>query len=357
MSASPLFTSYDLAGLKLPNRTVMAPMTRSRALPGEVVAPLTATYYAQRAGAGLIVSEGTQVSPEGQGYVATPGIFSAEQEAGWRVVTDAVHAAGGRIYAQLWHVGRVSHTSFQPGGKAPVAPSAIPLEGLTWTTEGQVPFSAPRALETAEIAEVVAQFAHGARVAKAAGFDGVEIHGANGYLVDQFLRDGTNTRTDRYGGSIENRIRFLLEIVEAVTAVFPKGRVGVRISPTGAFNGMSDSDPAALFGAVATALSGRVGYLHAIDPVAGPGKAEPRFAPLLRARFHGTLILAGGFDRASADAALTEGLADLVAFGVPFLANPDLPRRLAEGAPLNAPDYGTFYAGGEKGYTDYPTLG
>lgn len=354
MSTQPLLTPYDLAGLPLPNRMVMAPMTRSRALPGGVPSPLALTYYVQRASAGLLVTEGTQVAPQGQGYVATPGIHSPEQEAGWRGIVDAVHAAGGRIYAQLWHVGRVSHTSFQPGGEAPVAPSAIPVSGMTWTSEGQVPFSTPRALETDEIPGVVAQYAHGARVAKAAGFDGVELHGANGYLIDQFLRDGTNHRTDAYGGSVQNRMRFLLEVVDAVGAVWTPARVGVRVSPSGGFNDMSDSDPAALFGAVASALSERrIGYLHAVDPVAAP----VHFAPLLRERFRGTFIVNGGFDRDAGNAAVAEGGADLVSFGVPFIANPDLPRRFAEGAPLNAPDFATFYTGGAKGYVDYPSLG
>jgi N-ethylmaleimide reductase len=357
MSTQPLLTPYDLAGLSLPNRMVLAPMTRSRAVGGNVPSPLSVPYYAQRASAGLLITEATQVCPEGQGYVRTPGIYSPEQEAGWRTVVDAVHAAGGRIFAQLWHVGRVSHTSFQPGGQAPVAPSAIPLEGKTWTAEGQVPYSPPRALELGEIAGVVAQFAHGARVAKAAGFDGVELHGANGYLIDQFLRDGTNHRTDPYGGSIPNRMRFLLEVVDAVTAVFGPSRVGVRISPGGSFNGMSDSDPAALFGAVASALSERkLAYLHAIDAVAGPMAGAAKFAPLLRERFAGTFMINGGFTQESGNAIIAAGGADLVSFGMSFLANPDLPRRFAEGAPLNAPDFTTLYAGEEKGYIDYPAL-
>ncbi|MDP2315896.1 MAG: alkene reductase [Pseudomonadota bacterium] len=353
MSTQPLLTPFDLAGIELRNRIVLAPMTRSRAGAGNVVTELTATYYAQRASAGLLITEATQVAPEGQGYVATPGIYSPEQEAGWRQVVEAVHAVGGVIYAQLWHVGRVSHTSFQPGGKAPVSASGIGLTGLTWTSEGQVPFSTPRALETDEIRGVVSQYVQGARVALAAGFDGVEIHGANGYLIDQFLRDGTNHRTDAYGGSIPNRLRFLLEVVDGVTRVFPASRVGVRLSPGGAFNEMADSDPDALFGAAAEALSIRnLGYLHVIDPAASP----KRFTPLLRARFKGAYIVNGGFDAETGNAAIASGEADLVAYGVPFLANPDLPRRFAEGAPLNAPDFATFYTGGEKGYTDYPAL-
>lgn len=358
MTTQPLLSSYTIApgtsaALSLSNRIALAPMTRSRAGAGNVVTELTALYYAQRASAGLVITEATQVAPEGQGYVSTPGIYSPEQEAGWRYVVDAVHAAGGRIYPQLWHVGRVSHTSFQPGGQAPVSASAIPLEGLTWTTEGQVPFSPPRALETDEIAGVVAQYVHGARVAKAAGFDGIELHAANGYLIDQFLRDGSNHRTDAYGGSITNRIRFLLEVVDGVTAVFPAARVGVRLSPGGSVNGMSDSDPEALFSAATEALSARgIGYLHLLDPVVSP----KRFSPLIRSLFAGTFIVNGGYTRDSGNAAIASGEADLVAYGVPFLANPDLPRRFAEGAPLNTPDFTTFYAGGEKGYTDYPAL-
>ena len=349
----PLHEPYDLAGLRLPNRVIMAPMTRSRAGEGNVATELVATYYAQRASAGLIISEATQVSPQGQGYVATPGIYSPAQQAGWRTVTDAVHAAGGRIFAQLWHVGRISHTSFQPGGAAPVAPSAIQAPGQTFTLSGPAPFSPPRALETDEIAGVVAQYRHGARVARDAGFDGVELHAANGYLIDQFLRDGTNHRTDAYGGSIPNRLRFLLEIVDAVARELPLGRVGVRLSPGGAFNGMSDSDPDALFGAAAAALAHEgVGYLHVVDPIGAPRA----FAPALRERFPGTFIINGGYGADTADAAISSGLADLVAFGVPFLANPDLPRRLAEGAALNTPDRDTFYSGGPKGYIDYPAL-
>jgi N-ethylmaleimide reductase len=354
MPTLPVLTPYVLEGLPLPNRVVLAPMTRSRAEEGNVPSALAVEYYAQRASAGLLITEATQVAPEGQGYIATPGIHSAEQEAGWTRVVDAVHAAGGRIYAQLWHVGRVSHTSFQPGGKAPVAPSAIPIDGVTYTAAGPAPFSAPRALELDEIPGVVGQFAHGAAVAKRAGFDGIELHAANGYLIDQFLRDGSNHRTDAYGGSIANRLRFLLDVVDAVSAVFPASRVGVRISPSGAFNQMSDSDPRALSAAIATALADRgVGYLHVMDPVTSP----ERLAPLLRAHFPRTLIVNGGFDAQTGSAAIADGLADLVSYGVPFLANPDLPRRFAEGAPLNKPDFATFYQGGAKGYTDYPGLG
>lgn len=357
-TATPLFTPFQLGPLTLPNRIVMAPMTRSRAAGGNVQTELNARYYAQRASAGLIITEATQVTAAGQGYVRTPGIHSDEQVAGWRLVTEAVHRAGGRIFAQLWHVGRISHTSFQPDGGAPVAPSAIAAQGMSYTLSGPLPFSVPRALALAEIPSVVAQFAAGARQAKAAGFDGVELHGANGYLIDQFLRDGSNQRTDAYGGSAANRARFLLEVTDAVVGVWGAERVGVRLSPQGAFNDMSDSDPATTFGHAAAELGTRkLAYLHLIEPVAGPASnGTSPLAPLLRQRFGGALILNGGYDKASAEAALAAGQAELISFGVPFLANPDLPERLARSAPFNHPDRSTFYSEGEKGYTDYPAL-
>lgn len=348
-----LFTPVQVGPYTLPNRIVMAPMTRNRAGAGNVPTDLMTVYYTQRSSAGLIVTEATQVAQEGQGYISTPGIHSDEQIEGWRKVTDAVHARGGRIFLQLWHVGRVSHFLFQPNGGAPVAPSAIPLEGSTFTPEGPKPFSAPRALETAEIPGVVAQYADGARRALAAGFDGVEIHGANGYLIDQFLRDGTNHRTDVYGGPVENRARFLLEVTAAVVGVWGADRVGVRLSPTGAFNGMSDSDPAKTFGYAVRELD-RFGlaYLHVVEPLGSP---EPLVAPRLREAFRGPFILNGGFERETSSAALLEGRADLISFGSLYLANPDLPERFAEGAPLNTPDRTTFYGGDHRGYTDYPT--
>ena len=335
---------------------VMAPMTRNRAVAGNVPSDLAVTYYAQRASAGLIVTEGTQVSPQGVGYPGTPGIHAEAQIAGWRRVTDAVHERGGRIFAQLWHVGRISHPLLQPGGALPVAPSAIAAEGQTFTSEGPKPFGAPRALELDEIPGVVEQFAHGARSALASGFDGVEIHGANGYLVDQFLRDGSNQRTDAYGGPVENRARFLLEVTAAVAGVWGADRVGVRLSPTGSFNTMSDSDPAATFGYAARVLD-RFGlaYLHVVEPVARTPAMPAPVAPVLRPLFHGPFILNGGYDLATGNAALAAGEADLISFGVLFLANPDLPERFAEGAALNPPDRDTFYQGGEKGYIDYPT--
>jgi N-ethylmaleimide reductase len=358
-----LFSPFQLGPYELRNRLVMAPMTRNRAGDGNVPTEATAQYYAQRATAGLIVTEGSQVAPTGQGYPLTPGIHSDEQVAGWRKVTQAVHERGGRIFLQLWHVGRVSHPLTQPGGVLPVAPSAIGFEGEMVTVEGMKPVVVPRALETDEIPGIVAQFAEGAQRAYDAGFDGVELHGANGYLIDQFLRDGTNHRTDQYGGTVPNRVRFLEEVTAAVVDVWGGDRVGVRISPTGAYNGMSDSDPEATFGYAAWALN-RFGlaYLHITEPIA-PG-ASPnvpfseggRISPALRAIFRGAFIANGGYGAEAGHVAVARGEADLVAYGTAFLANPDLPRRFREGAPLNEPDRATFYGGDHRGYVDYPTL-
>jgi N-ethylmaleimide reductase len=349
-----LFSPHRLGALELRNRMVMAPMTRSRALAGNVPNPLAATYYAQRAGAGLIVSEATQVSPQGVGYVRTPGIHSAEQVAGWKKVTQAVHAAGGKIFLQLWHVGRISHPDFHDG-ELPVAPSAIAPGGEVFTAKGPQKTVTPRALELRELPGIVEQFRQGADNAKAAGFDGVELHGANGYLLDQFTRDGTNHRTDPYGGSIENRARLPLEVTRAVIGVWGAERVGYRISPNSAFNSMADSNPLETFSYLAQQLDLLgIGYLHAVDPVADAAK---RMSAALRQKFHRTYIVNGGFDAATAAAAIGKGEADLVAFGVPFLANPDLPHRYQASAPLNPPDQATFYAGEDKGYVDYPELG
>jgi N-ethylmaleimide reductase len=354
-----LLSSYRLGRLELKNRLVMSPMTRSRAVEGNVPNPLTPTYYAQRTSAGLIVTEATQVSPQGVGYVRTPGIHSPEQVAGWRQVTDTVHRAGGKIFAQLWHVGRISHPDFHDGA-LPVAPSAIAADGEVFTTRGRTKMVTPRALELNELPGIVAQFRKGAENAQAAGFDGVELHGANGYLLDQFLRDGANRRTDAYGGSVRNRARLALEVTQAVVAVWGPERVGYKISPNSAFNSMSDSDPIATFSYLADELSRlRLLYLHATEGVAGPMAAPAGTvlaAPVLRKRFRGTLILNGGYDAHSAEAAIARGNADLIAFGVPFLANPDLPVRYAKRVPLNTPDQATFYAGEAKGYIDYPAL-
>ena len=354
MNANDLFAPIKLGALELPNRIIMAPLTRSRAVAGNVPNPLAVTYYTQRASAGLIISEATQICPQGQGYPATPGIHTPEQVTGWRKITDAVHAAGGRIVLQLWHVGRISHSAYQPGGAAPVAPSAIAARGEVYTNEGMVPLPTPRALETAEIPGVIAQYAAAAKHAKEAGFDGVEVHGANGYLLDQFLRDGTNHRTDAYGGSIQNRARLLLEVVDAVSAVWGADRVGVRLSPVGSFNDIADSTPQATFNYVAEQLSAKgLAYLHVVELNDG---AAFEFAEL-RKKYSGHYIACGGFDRETAIAAVAQGRADAVAFGKLFIANPDLPARLKAGAALNAWDEATFYGGDAKGYTDYPAQG
>ena len=357
MTPSHLLSPYRAGSLELPNRMVLAPMTRSRALDGGRANPLAATYYTQRASAGLLISEGTQVSPQGVGYIRTPGIHSPEQVEAWAAVTAAVHEKGGRIFAQLWHVGRMSHPDFH-GGAAPVAPSALTPEGEVFTAAGRKPLVQPRALETDEVRGVVDQFRLAAANARAAGFDGVELHGANGYLLDQFLRDGSNVRTDAYGGSIANRARFPLEVVDAVVSVWGPDRVGYRVSPTFGIWGMSDSQPFETFGYLASQLSDRgILYLHVVEAVAGPrAMPGPRITPHLRKLFGGTLIANGGYDAATGEAAIAGGEADLIAYGVPFLANPDLPQRFGRGAPLNTPDTSTFYAGEEKGYIDYPFL-
>ncbi len=355
-----LFEPCACGALTLPNRVVMAPMTRNRAGEGNVPHALNVEYYAQRASAGLIITEASQVSAQGVGYPGTPGIHSDAQVAGWQLVTDAVHAAGGRIFLQLWHVGRVSHPSLQPDGGLPVAPSAIAPQGEGMTYSGPQPFVTPRALEIEEIPGIVEAFRQGVVNARRAGFDGVEVHGANGYLLDQFLRDGSNRRSDRYGGSVENRTRFLLEVVEAVCGAWEPARVGVRLSPLNAFNTMSDSDPAGTFRHAAGALGAfGLAYLHVVEASISPDGVVPQPFDYrgLKVAFGGVYMANGGYDRARAEAALTEGRADLVSFGVLFLANPDLPERLRRGGPYNAPDLSTFYGGGAEGYTDYPALG
>jgi len=333
-------------------------MTRCRAGEGNVATPLMAKYYSQRASAGLIVSEGSQVSQQGAGYPSTPGIYSTEQIKGWRLVTDAVHKKGGHIFAQLWHVGRISHPDYQ-AGKAPVAPSAIVPAGEAATYEGMKPFVVPRALETDEIAQIAGQFQNGAKNALEAGFDGVEIHSANGYLIDQFLRDATNKREDKYGGSVENRARLLMEVIEAVGAVCEKDRVGVRLSPSGTFNDISDSDPEKLFGHVAERMSHLdLAYLHIVDALESDIRHGAKVVPLayLRKVYKGNLVICGGYDKEKGNRVLAEGNADAVAFGQLFLANPNLPERFKTDAPLNEPDPSTFYGGGEKGYVDYPSV-
>ena len=356
---STLLAPYAIGNLTLKNRMVMAPMTRCRAAGAGIPGPLAATYYRQRASAGLIVTEGSQVSPMGAGFVRTPGIYSREQVDGWLEVTQAVHEAGGKIFLQLWHVGRMSHPDLL-GGELPVAPSALPVDEEIHVPGGKKPIPVPRALEDHEIRDIVRQFRAGAVNAKKAEFDGVEIHGANGYLLDQFLRDGSNHRTDSYGGSREGRARLPLEVAAAAVSIWGTGRVGYRISPHFLLHAMSDSDPGSTFSGLARELAILgVRYIHLVEAVGGRLGAVPpgaRMAPLIRANFKGTLILNGGYDAAAAETAIAEGAADLISFGAPFLANPDLPLRFARGAPLNEPDIATYYAGEEKGYTDYPAL-
>lgn len=360
-SDATLFTPVKLGAYDLPNRIVMAPMTRLRA-DDTVPWSLNATYYAQRATAGLIVTECTMVSPLSKSYLNCPGIYTAAQIEGWRLVTDAVHTAGGRIFLQLWHGGRISHPSLLDG-KLPIAPSAIAAPGELHTPIGKVTMETPRALETHEIPPIVEQFRQGAENAKAAGFDGVELHGAFGYLIDQFLQDVSNHRTDEYGGLIEHRARFLLEVVGAVATVWGGDRVGIKLSPSNTFYGMGDSDPEATFGYVITELN-RFGlaYIHLMEPNATDlqkpvlNPVTARFRPL----YQGTIITNTGYDRDKGNTAIANGDADLVSFGQLFIANPDLPQRLEHNTPLNAPNPQTFYgrgkAGAEKGYTDYPFL-
>jgi N-ethylmaleimide reductase len=365
-----LFQPVRLGRYNLPHRIVMAPLTRSRARqPGNVPSALNACYYAQRASAALIVTEATQVSQQGQGYAWTPGIHSRQQVEGWRLVTDAVHKAGGLIFLQLWHVGRISHPSLQPDGVLPVAPSANKPAGEAFIEnengEGQlVPFVTPRALQIEEMPYIVRQYTHGSRKALEAGFDGVEAHAANGYLLDQFINSHSNHRVDGYGGAIENRARLLMQVVEAVSNVWGQDRVGVRLSPLGTFNDMGDDDPEMTFGYIAEKLnSGALAYLHVVNPAVGaiekgiePNPGAQKMLVLLRKKYRGTLIVAGGFGHDTAEGWLRQRKADLIAFGRKFLANPDLPERFRSRASLNADDPSTYYGGGAKGYTDYSTL-
>ncbi|GAC1402119.1 MAG: alkene reductase [Candidatus Velthaea sp.] len=358
---STLFTPFDLLGKTLRNRVVMAPLTRNRATHGsDVPHQLNAEYYAQRASAGLLIAEATQISPSGKGYAFTPGIYSAAQVAGWRLVTDAVHAQGGTIVLQLWHVGRFSHPALQPGGQLPVAPSAIaPVEQKTFIEDGRfVDVETPRALETSELPGIVADYAKATENALAAGFDGVEIHAANGYLIDQFLRDGANQRTDAYGGPVENRMRFALEIVDAVRAVAGAERTGIRISPVTPAGGLSDSNPATVFFPFVRELSSRrLSYVHVVEgETAGARDYAPFDFKALRAEFKGPWMANNGYTRDMAAEALGSGYADLIAFGRPFIANPDLVERLRTGAALNTVNAQTLYGGGAEGYTDYPAL-
>jgi N-ethylmaleimide reductase len=353
-----LFEPYQLGPLTLPNRLVMAPLTRNRAVEGLVPSPLAAEYYGQRASAGLLVTEASQVSQQGQGYQDTPGIYSKEQVAGWRKVTNRVHERGGRIFIQLWHVGRISHVSLQQDNQPPVAPSAIPAKGKTFVNGTFADVSAPRALALAEIPGIIETFKRATANALEAGFDGVEVHGANGYLLEQFAKDGTNKRTDAYGGSIENRARLMLEVSKVVVAEAGAERTGIRISPVTPANDITDSNPQALYDYIVDHLSAlKLVYLHVIEGATG-GSRE--FAPFdygsLRRRFKGAYMANNAYDFDLATKVLAADQADLIAFGKPFIANPDLVERLQRGAPLNVPDKATFYGGGAKGYTDYPAL-
>jgi len=357
-TSSKLLEPFKLGSLTLSNRAVMAPLTRNRALEGLVPNPLAVEYYGQRASAGLLITEATQISQQGQGYQDTPGIYSKAQIAGWRKVTDRVHARGGRIFLQLWHVGRISHASLQANGGAPVAPSAIRANGKTFVGNTFADVSEPRALELIEIPGIIDSFRQGAANAIAAGFDGVEIHGANGYLLDQFAKDGANKRTDAYGGSIENRARLMLEVTKAVTSEVGHERTGIRISPVTPSNDISDSNPQALFDHIVDHLNAlRLVYLHVVEgATGGPRDIAPFDYQSLRNRFKGAYIANNGYDFALANKVLSANEADLIAFGKLFIANPDLVERFKRGAPLNVPDKATFYGGGAKGYTDYPAL-
>jgi N-ethylmaleimide reductase len=368
--AERLFQPVRLGPYTLAHRMAMAPLTRSRARhPGNIPTSLNACYYAQRASAAVIITEATQVSMQGQGYAWTPGIHSSEQIEGWRLVSDAVHKARGLVFMQLWHVGRISHPALQPDGMLPVAPSAVRPSGEAFIEnengEGAlVPFVTPRALQIEEMPYLVQQYVRGAKNALAAGMDGVEIHAANGYLLDQFINSSTNRRTDSYGGPVENRTRLLMEVIDAVTPLWGADRVGVRLSPLSAFNDISDQDPETTFGYLADRLSGyQLAYPHLVNPATAalerglePDARASGMLELLRSKYRGVLMIAGGFDHDTAERWLEEGRADLIAFGRKFLANPDLPERFRRRARLNADDPATYYGGGAKGYTDYPNL-
>lgn len=355
-----LFTPVTLGAIEAANRIAMAPLTRNRADndTGEV-SDMHVDYYSQRASAGLLITEAAQISAEGKGYFQTPGIYTDGQVAAWRNVTDAVHAKGGKIVIQLWHVGRISHTSIQPDGQKPVAPSAIAADMKTFTGNGFEPTSEPRALETAEMPRIVADYVHATKMAQKAGFDGVEVHGANGYLLDQFLKTKTNKRDDQYGGSVENRARLLLEVLEAVTNAWDGAHVGLRLSPFSPANDIADDNPQETFEYVIPQLNKfGLAYLHMVEGSTGQSRdiGEGHSLSKLRKLFDGVYMANNLYDRDMAINAVDAGEADLVAFGRPYIANPDLAKRLERDAPLNEGDSKTFYAGGKEGYTDYPFL-
>jgi N-ethylmaleimide reductase len=355
-----LFEPVQLGSYRLRNRIVMAPLTRSRADSDGTPTPLMAEYYAQRASAGLIIAEGTNISPQGRGYAFTPGLYNASQVTAWRQVTEAIHRGGGRVFVQLWHVGRISHPSLQPDGALPVAPSAVRPSATSFTQTGFAPCVTPRALEAEEIPQILEQYRAAAANALAAGFDGVEIHAANGYLLEQFLRDSTNRRTDAYGGSPENRARLVLEVVDAIAKACGPARVGIRLSPLSPVNDCAlDSNPEATYGDLVDQLSGfKLAYLHVIEGVTQGAREVPGRFDLqsLRRRFHGSYIANNGYDLDLALRTRAANLADLIAFGRAYIANPDLVERLRLHAPLNMPERETFFGGGAHGYTDYPTL-
>lgn len=360
MNSKDLFSPLPLGPFTLANRIVMAPMTRNRAAEGNIPQEMNRLYYEQRASAGLIITEGSQISPQGAGYPFTPGIYNDEQVTGWKKITEAVHQQGGHIFIQLWHVGRISHPSLQPDNALPVAPSAIKPDGDAFTYSGPQPFVEPRALKTSEINNIMGDYQQAARHALSAGFDGVEIHAANGYLIDQFLRDGTNKRNDEYGGSPENRSRFLLQVLEAVTGVWDSERVGVRLSPLNTFNSIHDSDPTTLFSYVVQQLKPlKLAYLHVLEGSMSPiPEADAAFDhKKLAALYDGIYMANNGYNKQSAHEAIKSGTADLVSFGIPYIANPDLVERFKADAPLNTADQASFYGGNETGYTDYPFLG
>ncbi|MDC7715513.1 alkene reductase [Vogesella sp. LYT5W] len=364
MQADKLLTPLHLGAVTLANRVLMAPLTRLRNTePGDVPTALATEYYRQRAGAGLIINEGTHISPTAKGYAGAPGIYSEEQVRAWREVTDAVHAEGGKIAIQLWHTGRISHTSLQPNGDAPLAPSAIKADSNTNIRDemGQLvrsPTSTPRALETAEIADLIEDYRRATDNARRAGFDLVEIHGAHGYLLDQFLSPAANVRTDQYGGSVENRARIVLEVLDAVIAEWDADHVGIRLSPLGVFNGLSETDQQEMALYLIGEIAKRnIAFLHLSEPDWAGGPAWPdEFRAKIRAIYPHPIIAAGGYTVDKAERLIGAGLIDAVAFGRPFIANPDLPARFARGAELNPPRPETFYGGGAEGYTDYPAL-
>ncbi|MCW2284163.1 N-ethylmaleimide reductase [Rhodoblastus acidophilus] len=358
MTDAKLFQPFQLGSLTLKNRIVMAPLTRNRAAPGNAASAMIAEHYRQRAGAGLLITEASPISQQGQGYINTPWIVTDDQVAGWRLVTDAVHQAGGAIFVQLWHVGRVSHVSLQPDGGAPVAPSAIRANTKTFLGGGFVDVSEPRALAREELQGIVDDYVKAAKNAARAGFDGVEIHAANGYLLDQFQRDSSNKRTDDYGGSIENRARLTLEVIDAMLAALPPEKIGIRFSPVSPANDVADSNPQALFGYLVEQVGKRkLAYIHIVEgATGGPRDYAPFDYAALRKSFGGAYIANNGYDRGMALAAVETGMVDLVAFGRPFISNPDLVERLRKGAPLAELDKATLYGGDAHGYTDYPSL-